>query len=75
VVDTRLNSIFIFACIRAKIAEFIRENTVKNETIKIETRASEELYPGRKNAAEHASIIIAIQRTRRRDIIFQTILF
>jgi hypothetical protein len=43
VVDTRLNSIFIFACIKAKIAEFIKEKTVKNETIKIEMSASDEL--------------------------------
>jgi len=74
-VETRLNSIFILACIRAKIAEFIKENTVKNETIKIERSASDVLYPGSKNATEHASIMIAIQRTRRKDMIFQTILF
>lgn len=73
VVEARLNSIFIFACISASTAEFISENTVNMEVINIEISAKDVLYHGRKNASPQARKIIPIHKTSLSDIIFPTI--
>ena len=46
--EIRENSIFILACIRARTEEFRSPKIVKMEIIKMDMRASIELYPGRK---------------------------
>jgi hypothetical protein len=73
VVERTLNSIFIFACIRAKKDEFIKEKRVNTEIIVIQKRARDELYQGRKKAIARARKRIMIQRIQRRDMIFPII--
>ena len=72
-VEIRLNSIFIFACISARIEEFMRENKVKTPMIAIDWSDRSELYPGKNVAMRSESPMILTQSIARRVITFPII--
>lgn len=65
ITDINENSIFIYACMSASIAEFMRLTIVKIPIIAIPLRTRGELYPGRKYATPSARKNITTPRSNR----------
>gem|GEM_PF-1284106 len=73
ITDTKENSIFIYACMRDNIEEFIKLTIVKIDMIAIPQRTRYESYPGMKRAIKRERKNIPIPRSTRSDNIFPTI--